>query len=201
MFTGIIESTGVIEELIPQKDGISLTVRSSQILGDVKAGDSIAVNGCCLTVVSLDNKSWKADVVKESLSRTTLGDLSVGSSVNLERALRPMDRMGGHLVQGHVDGIGIITEKSPLPDGSWEVSISAPTELLRYVIEKGSITIDGVSLTVMAVSPESFSFAMIPHTAEITTLGSKSVGESVNLEVDLIAKYIEKLTGAYSDAK
>lgn len=200
MFTGIIESVGVIEKVVPQEDGTTLTIRADQILGDVKAGDSIAVDGCCLTVVSHDKICWKADVVKESLTRTTLGSLTVGSQVNLENALRLADRLGGHMVQGHIDGIGTIASKSLLPDGSWEVAISAPNDLLRYVVEKGSIAINGVSLTVMATTTETFSFAMIPHTTEATSLGKKNVGSSVNLEVDLIAKYIEKLIGAHSHA-
>ncbi|HEX6312967.1 MAG TPA: riboflavin synthase, partial [Acidimicrobiia bacterium] len=156
-------------------------------------GASIAVNGCCVTVVDHGDGWWAADAVIETLDRTTLGDLQAGDPVNFERPLRLSDRLGGHLVQGHVDAVGRVEAREPLPDGSTQVRCSAPPEVLHYVVEKGSITVDGVSLTVTAVDDAGFRVAVIPHTLAVTTLGTRSPGEGVNLEVDVLAKYVERL--------
>jgi riboflavin synthase len=153
-------------------------------------GDSIAVNGCCLTVVELGEGWWAADAVPETLARTNLGRLRPGDPVNLERPLRPMDRLGGHLVQGHVDGIGVIVSAAP------DLRVRVPSDLLPYLVEKGSVTVDGCSLTVVAVTDDTFSVAIIPHTAAVTTLGTKAAGAEVNLEVDVVAKYVERLLQA-----
>jgi riboflavin synthase len=165
------------------------------VTSDAGAGDSIAVNGVCLTVVDIGAGSFTADVMKETLARSSLGRLTVGSPVNLERAVRVQDRLGGHLVQGHVDGTGEIV--SVEPGAHWTVvTVSMPPELGRYVVEKGSITVDGISLTVSAVDHTEFQVSLIPTTLERTTLGRKAVGDAVNLEVDITAKYVEKLLAA-----
>ena len=183
MFTGIVEELGQVR----QRDGHRFVFEASIVTADASIGDSIAVNGCCLTVVDLGPGWWAADVVDESLARTNLGDLAVGDPVNLERPLRLADRLGGHLVQGHVDAVGEILAPAP------ELEVSIPAELRRYVVEKGSITIDGCSLTVVKPLPQSFTVAVIPHTAEVTTLGRCRPGDRVNLEVDIVAKYVERL--------
>ena len=183
MFTGIVEELGRVES----RDGNRFVVAASVVTEDAKIGDSISVNGCCLTVVDIGSGTWTADVVDESLSRTNLGDLTPGDPVNLERPVRAVDRLGGHIVQGHVDCVGEIV--SPAPD----LQVRMPTELTRYVIEKGSITVDGCSLTVVKPFDDGFTVAVIPHTAEVTTLGRKGPGDRVNLEVDMVARYIEKL--------
>jgi riboflavin synthase len=163
------------------------------VLDDVELGASIAVNGCCLTVVGYDDASWSADAVIETLARTNLGDLAAGAAVNLERPVRLSDRLGGHMVQGHVDATGTIRGREPQPDGSELVTIAAPAEVMRYIVHKGSITVDGVSLTVVRRTDDSFSIALIPHTLAVTTLGQRPAGSRVNLEADLIAKYVEAL--------
>jgi riboflavin synthase len=194
MFTGIVEELGTVRLLDPHASGARLKFEATTVLEDVSTGDSIAVNGCCLTVVEHGPGWWAADAIAETLRRTCLGALRSGERVNLERPVRLADRMGGHLVQGHVDGVGRIAERWPGPDGSALVQIEVPAaRLLRYVVEKGSIAVDGVSLTVVAVEHDRFSVALIPHTLAVTTLGMKDVGASVNLEVDLIAKYVERL--------
>lgn len=193
MFTGIIEEIGRVETLVPHASGMRLTISAHKVMDNLTIGDSIAVNGCCLTVIHIDKDLWSADVVTETMRRTCLGELHIGSPVNLERALSFNGRLGGHLVQGHVDGIGTITVKQPQADGSKLVTIESPFEIVRYIVEKGSIAVDGISLTVTAVNETSFTFALIPHTAKATTLGGKKIGAHVNLEVDLIAKYVEKL--------
>ncbi len=185
MFTGIVEELG----RFAGTEGSRYTFEAERVLDGTRVGDSIAVNGCCLTVVDIGPGWWKADVVEETISRTTLGRLQPGDPVNLERALRLADRLGGHLVQGHVDGIGTVTAAAP------ELAVQLPPELLRYVAEKGSVAVDGVSLTVAAVSPTTFAVAIIPHTAEVTTLGRRRPGDEVNLEVDLIARYVGRLLG------
>jgi riboflavin synthase len=193
MFTGIVEELGTVRLVARHASGARLEVEATNVLEDVSTGDSIALNGCCLTVVEYGGGWWAADAVAETLARTSLGSLQSGDRVNLERPVRLADRLGGHLVQGHVDGVGRIVERLPGPDGSAFVRIEAPAHLLRYVVEKGSIAVDGVSLTVVSVEHERFSVALIPHTLSVTTLGCKNIEALVNLEVDLIAKYVEKL--------
>jgi riboflavin synthase len=196
MFTGIVEELGSVRAVEPNEGGARLTIEASTVLDDVALGASIAVNGCCLTVVAFDDHSWCADAVIETLARTNLGDLAPGAAVNLERPVRLADRLGGHLVQGHVDATGTLQARDPQPDGSTLVTFAAPPEVLRYVVHKGSITVDGVSLTVARRDDASFAVALIPHTLAVTTLGARAAGERVNLEIDLIAKYVEQLLPA-----
>jgi len=192
MFTGLVEATGTIAESADKASSRRLTIATDLDLNDAKIGESIAVNGCCLTVVSLDDAGFTVDVAKESLQVTTLGGFEVGATVNLERALRVGQTMGGHWVQGHVDGIGTLQSREPASEGeSWKISY--PQELGRYIAAKGSITVDGVSLTVNAVTPQAFEIFLIPHTLQVTTLGQCQEGEPLNLEVDILAKYIETL--------
>jgi len=195
VFTGIVEELGEVVGWAELTDAARLTVRGPLVTSDAAPGDSIAVNGVCLTVVDSTGGAFTADVMKETLARSALGALSLGSPVNLERAVRLSDRLGGHLVQGHVDGTGEIRQVEP--DEHWTVvTVSLPAELGRYVVEKGSITVDGVSLTVSAVGHSEFHVSLIPTTLERTTLGRKVVGDPVNLEVDITAKYVEKLLAA-----
>jgi len=193
MFTGIVEELGRVRAITTNEGGARIEIDASTVLDDAEIGASIAVNGCCLTVVTLDNGHWAADAVIETLRRTNLGDLQPGDPVNLERPLRLTDRLGGHLVQGHVDATGTVRARAPQADGSTFVSFDAPTEVTRYVVHKGSITVDGISLTVAEVVDGGFAVAVIPHTLAVTTLGSKPVGSRVNLEVDMVAKYVERL--------
>jgi riboflavin synthase len=193
MFTGIVEELGRVARVTPNEGGARLVIEASLVLGDAELGASIAVNGCCLTVVSFDERSFAADAVIETLARTNVGDLAPGDAVNLERPLRLADRLGGHLVQGHVDATGSVRSRDPQPDGSTLVTIDAPAEVMRYVVHKGSITVDGVSLTVARRDPDAFAVALIPHTLSVTTLGNRPPGSRVNLEADLIAKYVEAL--------
>ncbi len=195
MFTGIVEELGVVVAVERQSDAARLTVRGPVVLADAAAGDSIAVNGVCLTVADRTEDTFTADVMAETLNRSCLGALVPGSRVNLERPVTLADRLGGHLVQGHVDGTGEILLRAP--GEHWElVRVAMPAELSRYVVTKGSLTVDGVSLTVVDVGPDWFSVSLIPTTLELTTLGRKQVGDPVNLEVDVVAKYVEKLLGA-----
>ena len=196
MFTGIIEELGRIRALTPAEGGARIEIDATLVLDDAAIGASIAVNGCCLTVVELDDGGWAADAVTETLERTSLGTLRAGDPVNLERPVRLADRLGGHVVQGHVDGVGTLVNREPLPDGSTRMRFAAPAGLLRYVVEKGSITVDGISLTVAALHRDGFDIAVIPHTLAVTTLGSKQPGDPVNLEVDVLAKYVERLLSA-----
>jgi riboflavin synthase len=193
MFTGIVEELGKVRAIHRHDGGARVEIEATTVVADAAVGDSIAVNGCCVTVVELGDGWWAADAVIETLDRTALGALEVGEPVNLERPLRPSDRLGGHLVQGHVDAVGRVAARMPLADGSTRFTFSAPPELLRYVIEKGSVAVDGISLTVTAVSDETFDVAVIPHTLRVTTLGHKDTAAPVNIEVDLIAKYVERL--------
>ena len=190
MFTGIVEELGQVVSL----DGPRLRLGARTVLSDVTMGASIAVNGCCLTVVGWGDDWWDADVSDETFSRTSLGSLSPGDPVNLERPVRLEDRLGGHLVQGHVDAVGVVTVPAP------ELAVRMPEHLMRYVVEKGSITVDGVSLTVVDVLSDGFSVALIPHTCEVTTLGARAVGDLVNLEVDVMAKYAERLLAGHLPA-
>jgi len=195
MFTGIVEELGTVESITDQGDAVRLTVRGPLITTDAKLGDSIAVNGCCLTVAERDGETFTADVMHETLAKTSLGAFEVGTRVNLERAVTPATRLGGHIVQGHVDGTG--TVRSRTPSEHWEVvEIALPDELGRYLVPKGSITVDGISLTVVEAVDGWFSVSLIPETLARTTLGFKQPGDAVNLEVDVIAKYVEKLTGS-----
>lgn len=192
MFTGIVEERGTVASIEQLTNAARVAIRGSVVLSDVRAGDSIAVNGVCLTVVDLGPDYFTADVMEETLKRSSLDAVSAGSEVNLERAARLDSRLGGHLVQGHVDGTGEVLAIEP--DAHWTaMRISLPADLGRYVVEKGSITVDGVSLTVVAVDDEGFSVSLIPTTLAETTLGSRQVGDRVNLEVDAIAKYVERL--------
>lgn len=195
MFTGIVEELGELVAVETQGDSARLTIRGPLVVQDAVHGASIAVNGVCLTVVELKDDTFTADVMKETLDRTSLGALQTGSPVNLERPVRLADRLGGHLVQGHVDGVGTVAAREP--GERWEiVKISMPPELGRYIVEKGSITVDGISLTVVDAGAEHFTVSLIPATLELTTLGRKGIGEPVNLEVDVVAKYVEKMIGA-----
>ena len=189
MFTGIVEELGRLESL----DGGRLRITASRVIEDVAIGDSIAINGCCLTVVAFGDGWWEADVSDETISRTSLAGLRAGDGINLERAVKVSDRLGGHIVQGHVDGVGEVIE--PVPD----LRIRVPQGMTRYLVEKGSVTVDGVSLTVVDALDDGFTVAVIPHTADVTTLGAKRPGDVVNLEVDVMAKYVEKLVSAYAE--
>jgi riboflavin synthase len=199
MFTGIVEELGAVRAVTPNAGGARIEIVAKTVLEDATLGASIAVNGCCLTVVELLDDGWAADAVTETLDRTSLGALAAGDPVNLERPVRLADRLGGHVVQGHVDAVGALRERVALPDGSTRMTFTAPASVLRYVVEKGSITVDGISLTVAALddSPEqgatTFDVAVIPHTLAVTTLGAKQPGDPVNLEVDVLAKYVERL--------
>ncbi len=195
MFTGIIEGLGRISSIRHAGRGVSLAIESGFPLEDPEIGESIAVNGVCLTATSISLGAFTAEVSPESLSRTTLGNLKRGDKVNLERALRLSDRLGGHLVSGHVDAVGRILERKALGDFTL-FTFSVPPELSRYLIEKGSVAVDGISLTVNSCDKGSFSVSVIPHSAQITTMGFKTTGDKVNIEVDLVGKYIEKLIGA-----
>jgi riboflavin synthase len=201
MFTGIVEELGTVVAIEPQGDALRLSVRAGTVLDDVHLGDSIAVNGCCLTVASTTSTDgggspdvWTADVMQETLDKTSLLGAGPGDRVNLERAVTAGTRLGGHLVQGHVDGVGTVISRTP--SEHWElVEISLPEELARYLVDKGSITVDGVSLTVVDAGAASFTVSLIPETLSRTTLGFRAPGDRVNLEVDIIAKYVERLLG------
>ena len=198
MFTGIVEELGSVKAIYKNAGGARIEISAREVLTDSTIGGSISVNGCCLTVVEMTADWWAADAVEETLRRTSLGTLKTGDPVNLERPVRLADRLGGHLVQGHIDGVGSIASKIVQADGSVAFRATAAPGILRYVVEKGSIAVDGVSLTVTAIDEESFSIALIPHTLAVTTLGVKVVGDPVNLEVDLIAKYVERLMAPHT---
>ncbi|MER7005016.1 riboflavin synthase [Dactylosporangium sp. NPDC000555] len=194
MFTGIIEELGTVVGIDELGDSARLAIRGAIVASDAAHGDSISVNGVCLTVVDNADGVFTADVMGETLKRSTLGSLRAGAAVNLERAATVATRLGGHIVQGHVDGVGSVLSREA--GDQWEtVTFSLPEGLSRYVVEKGSITVDGISLTVTAVTDDTFSVGLIPTTLKLTTLGAKGVGERVNLEVDIMAKYVEKLLG------
>ncbi|GFG76115.1 riboflavin synthase [Mycobacterium botniense] len=195
MFTGIVEELGEVTGRDDVADCARLTIRGPAVTADAGHGDSIAVNGVCLTVVEvLPGGQFTADVMAETLHRSNLRDIRVGSRVNLERAVALNSRLGGHIVQGHIDGTGTILARTPSPE--WEVvRIELPPALARYVVEKGSITVDGISLTVSGLGPDWFEVSLIPTTRQLTTLGRAPVGTPVNLEVDVIAKYVERLMG------
>ncbi|GAA2280541.1 riboflavin synthase [Nonomuraea roseoviolacea subsp. roseoviolacea] len=192
MFTGIIEEKGEVAALVQAGGSARLSVRGPLVVSDASHGDSIAVNGVCLTVVETDGDVFTVDVMRESLDRTSLGGLKEGAAVNLERAVRADQRLGGHIVQGHVDGTAVLLSRDP--GERWDdLRFSLPEPLARYVAEKGSIAIDGISLTVTTVDDDSFGVSLIPTTLELTTMGGLRVGDLVNLEVDVIAKYVERL--------
>jgi riboflavin synthase len=209
MFTGIVEELGTVETVEDQGDAVRLTIRAQTVLDDVRSGDSIAVNGCCLTVVSTASSAedgqvdlWTADVMQETLDQTSLRGAAPGERVNLERAVTPTTRLGGHIVQGHVDGVGQIVSRTP--SEHWEVvEVTMPPALAKYVVDKGSITVDGVSLTVVSTGssdegPDTFTVSLIPETLARTTLGHRRPGDRVNLETDVIARHVEKLVGIHA---
>jgi riboflavin synthase len=197
MFTGIVEELGTVAGVEDQGDAIRLTIHAEHVLADAGLGDSISVNGCCLTLAERDGDTWTADVMQETLDKTSLAGVQPGDRVNLERAVTPTTRLGGHIVQGHVDGVGTVVRRTP--SEHWEVvEISMPPpddrgSLARYLVDKGSITVDGVSLTVVEAHDDGFTVSLIPETLARTTLGHKQVGDMVNLEVDILAKHVEKL--------
>jgi len=195
MFTGIIEEIGKIKRISLSGKSGSLEIAANVVLEGTKIGDSIAVNGVCLTVTSLSEKSFTADVMAETLRRSSLGSLTAGSSVNLERAMSAQGRFGGHIVSGHIDGTGKISKMKKEENAVW-VFIEAKAEILSLIVEKGSIAIDGISLTVVSVTDSEFSVSVIPHTSKETTLLSKKAGDFVNLENDIVAKYVQKLLGS-----
>lgn len=199
MFTGLVEAMGEVAalEALPGGAGMRLVVRSPAVAKESAIGDSVAVNGCCLTVTARDGDTLAFDAVPETLARTNLGRLHVGSPVNLERPLRLGDRLGGHLVQGHVDAVGEVRLVSP-EGSSVRIAIDAPENVRRYLVPKGSVAVDGVSLTVAAVTETGFEVVIIPHTAAVTTLGRVRPGDAVNLEADVVGKYIERLLAPYT---
>lgn len=195
MFTGIVQAVGSVRSIEPQGEGARLVIHAGTLgLDDVAPGDSICVAGVCLTAVELGDDAFSADLSAETLARTTLGSLRGGDGVNLEKALRLADRLGGHLVSGHVDGVGTILSVEP-QDGSQVWTFAAPDALARYIAPKGSICIDGTSLTVNQVERSTFTVTLIPHTLAVTTFGQRAAGDPVNLEADLIARYLERLHG------
>ena len=194
MFTGIVEGTGTVAAMAGAAGGgARLEVEAPWLAGRLRPGESVAVNGCCLTVAQATPGGFAADLVAETLRRTALGRLPAGAEVNLERPLAVGGRLGGHLVQGHVDGVARVLDPGP------ELRVELPPDLARYVVEKGSIAVDGVSLTVAAVGPDWFAVALVPHTLQVTTLGRRRPGDPVQLEVDVVAKYVERLVGPFTE--
>ncbi len=193
MFTGIIEEVGLIERIEQRATGAELRIRASVVTHDASEGDSISVSGVCLTARSLASHSFSADLSPETLQRSALRTLRAGSSVNLERALLPTTRLGGHIVQGHVDGVGTLRSLQELGDGNWWLTVQVPPEVERYCVFKGSIAIDGVSLTIASLEGDALSVAVIPHTFAYTTMRGYKPGQPVNLEIDIVAKYVEKM--------
>jgi riboflavin synthase len=197
MFTGIVEELGTVAGVENQGDALRLTLRAETVLEDARPGDSISVNGCCLTVTSLGDGTWSADVMQETLDKTTLGGLAEGDRVNLERAATLATRLGGHLVQGHVDGVGTVLDRQP--SEHWDmVTIGMPDQVAPYLVDKGSIAVDGVSLTVVEAGSDRFTVSLIPETLRRTTLGHRAIGDRVNLETDVIAKHVATLVRAYT---
>jgi riboflavin synthase len=200
MFTGIVEGTGTVAGLsvAAEGSGARLEIDAPWLAGRLQVGESVAVNGCCVTVATATAAGFAADLVAETLRRTALGRLAAGAAVNLERPLALGGRLGGHLVQGHVDGVTRVLERTPVGDGE-EVRVELPPELERYMVEKGSVAVDGVSLTVAGVGPGWFTVALVPHTLEVTTLGRRRPGDLVQLEVDVVAKYVERLVRPWTE--
>lgn len=193
MFTGLVETRGTVGEISRADHGICLVIRATDEISDTSTeiGDSIAINGCCLTIVAIDGLTWSFEAGEETLSKTNLGDLQEGSPVNLERALPANGRLGGHFVQGHVDGVGTVDEINT--DGEWtDMYFRLPADLAAQLVPKGSIAIDGISLTVVKTDVDRFSVALIPHTLDVTTLGSRKVGDRVNIETDILGKYVRQ---------
>jgi riboflavin synthase len=195
VFTGIVREVGRVESLNGESVGVRLRVAAPVTASSTAAGDSVAVNGVCLTAVDVEGGVLAFDAVPETLSRSSLSRLVEGGSVNIEPAVRAGEPLGGHIVQGHVDGVGSVLRLEPEGEGA-RLTVEAPPELLRYVVEKGSVTVEGVSLTIAALALDSFEIALVPHTLRATTLGSLAPGDEVNLEVDVLAKYVERLLGA-----
>jgi len=193
VFTGIIEGLGTIKSLTPMAGGLRMAIKADFPIEKIGLGDSVAVSGTCLTSVGFKNQIIEVDVAPETLSRTTLGQARVGAKVNLEQALRFGDRLGGHLVSGHIDGIGVIKAKQPMSNAII-FGFEVPEDLSRYIVEKGSVAVDGISLTVNSCDRKSFEVSIIPHTAKVTTLGHRKVGDRVNIETDMIGKYVEQFT-------
>lgn len=194
MFTGLVAELGTVEKLARQGESYHLTVAAKKVMNNLKIGDSVAVNGACLTVVHMDDNAFTADVMPETVRLTNIGSLHAGDRVNLERTLRLCDGLDGHIVSGHVEGLGTIVSQRP-EEIAVVVSFTAESRLLKYILPKGSIAIDGISLTVTEVTETGFSVSLIPHTAKETTLGFKTVGDKVNLETDIIGKYVERMLG------
>ena len=195
MFSGIVEEMGAVQAIEKGLAGAKFSILASAILDDLQVGDSVSVSGACLTATNIEGQSFMVDVSTETLNCTNLGSIAVGTPLNLERAMKLNARMGGHLVAGHVDGVGSLRAREQDGNAIY-LTVEAPEEILRYCVPKGSVTMDGVSLTVNSVSDHSFSVAIIPHTAKVTTIGLKQIGDSVNLESDLIGKYVERLLQA-----
>lgn len=194
MFTGLIESLGAVVDVRPEGPGVRINIGAGNLAQEARIGDSVAINGCCLTVVEINGAALSFQAGQETLSRTNLGQLKPGSRVNLERSLVVGDRLGGHLVTGHIDSLGSLVDRRD--DGEWSYCwFSAPAELMRQVAAKGSIAVDGISLTVVEVLDDRFSVALIPHTLSVTTLGSLAIGDTVNIETDVLAKYVERQLG------
>jgi len=192
MFTGIIEELGTVTGITKQPDALRLTINSKIVLDDLKRGDSISCSGTCLTAIEIDENGFTADVMMETIKLTSLSEVQVGDPINLERAMNAKTRYGGHVVQGHIDGVGEFVSREKSDNWDW-VRIRIPRELLRYVVMKGSITFDGISLTVNEISDDVIGLSLIPETLKVTTLGSKKPGSKINLEVDVMAKHIERL--------
>ena len=192
MFTGIIEELGTVTGITKQPDALRLTIKGKMVLDDLKRGDSISCSGTCLTAIEIDENGFTADVMMETIKLTSLMEVVVGAPINLERAMNAQTRYGGHVVQGHIDGVGEFVSRETSENWDW-VRIRIPRELLRYVVMKGSITFDGISLTVNEISDDVIGLSLIPETLQVTTLGSKKPGSKVNIEVDVMAKHIERL--------
>ena len=201
MFTGIIEEVGTVERLTPRSTGSEIRIRATSVMEGTREGDSISVSGVCLTATRLSSTAFSADLSPETLERTGLSQLRPGSLVNLERSLLPTSRMGGHIVQGHVDGLGKVHDLKELGDGNWWLTIEVPADVERFCVFKGSISIDGVSLTIAKLETVLISVAVIPHTFENTTMRGYKKGDKVNLEIDVVAKYVEKMLAARDFAK
>lgn len=200
MFTGLIEEIGIVKSITKGTGSARMTIQASEVISETKIGDSICTNGVCLTVTQLSSNTFSVDIMPETMRKSNLGKLLMGSKVNLERALKVSQRMGGHIVSGHIDGTGVISNFLEEENATW-ITIKTPRPLLKYIIDKGSIAIDGTSLTVADVDDESFKVSIIPHTKEKTILVSKKVGDDVNLECDIIGKYVEKLLTFKEDPK